>query len=58
MLNNLRLPASHELGKWCAYILVLLAPGSFVVLPMLWIFRHRALWSSGSPRRRLVPNGL
>jgi hypothetical protein len=32
-MKNLSLP------KWCAYALVLLAPGSFVVLPLLWLIR-------------------
>ena len=29
----------RELTKWCMYGLVLLAPGSFVVLPALWFVR-------------------
>ena len=33
--------------KWCAYALVLLAPGSFIVLPMLWLARTLA---ARSPR--------
>jgi TRAP-type C4-dicarboxylate transport system permease small subunit len=28
-----------ELTKWCVYALVLLAPGSFVVLGVLWFVR-------------------
>jgi hypothetical protein len=27
-------------AKWCACALLLLAPGSFVVLPLLWLARH------------------
>jgi hypothetical protein len=34
--------------KWCAYALVLLAPGSFVVLPALWLARALA---ARAPRR-------
>jgi hypothetical protein len=35
-----RLTASPpELRKWCVYALVLLVPGSFVVLPALWFAR-------------------
>lgn len=26
--------------KWCAYLLVLLMPGSFIVLPALWLARQ------------------
>jgi len=29
----------RKLAKWCAYALVLLAPGSFVVLPVLCLVR-------------------
>ena len=32
----------RELTKWCAYALLLLAPGSFLVLPVLWLVRARA----------------
>ena len=30
----------REIAKWCSYAIVLLAPGSFVVLPLLWLARH------------------
>jgi len=30
----------REIAKWCAYALVLLAPGSFVFLPVMWLVRH------------------
>jgi hypothetical protein len=33
-------PSPRELWKWCAYALILLAPGSFVVLPLLWLARQ------------------
>jgi len=42
MLDPLRAAPSREIGKWCVYALVLLAPGSFVVLPLLWLARYRA----------------
>jgi hypothetical protein len=29
----------REFGKYCAYALILLAPGSFVLLPVLWLVR-------------------
>jgi hypothetical protein len=28
------------LAKWCAYALIALAPGSFVVLPVVWLIRR------------------
>lgn len=28
-----------QFGKWCAYALVLLAPGSFVILAVFWLVR-------------------
>ena len=30
---------SMKHAKWCAYALLLLAPGSFLVLPVLWAVR-------------------
>ena len=41
----------RELAKWCAYTLVLLAPGSFIVLPLLWLYRQVALQQSVASRR-------
>ena len=38
----------HVSFKWCAYALVLLAPGSFIVLPALWLVR--AFYSSTGRR--------
>jgi hypothetical protein len=32
----------RELAKWCAGALVLVLPGSFVVLALLWLYRR---WS-------------
>ena len=29
-------------AKWCAYALLLLAPGSFIVLPVVWLVRTLA----------------
>ena len=31
---------AQQLGKWCVYGLLLLAPGSFLVLPVLWLVRQ------------------
>jgi hypothetical protein len=37
----LRHPVSpSQLGKWCAIALLLLAPGSFIVLPAIWLARN------------------
>lgn len=33
------LPAASRFGKSCAYVLLLLMPGSFFVLPVLWFAR-------------------
>jgi hypothetical protein len=40
MSRLLALSASRELRKWCLYALVLLAPGSFVILPVVWCVRR------------------
>jgi len=40
------LPQPRALAKWCACALVLLLPGSFVVLPLLWLYRRCALLSA------------
>ena len=37
-----------ESVKWCAYALVLLLPGSFVVVPALWLIK---LWRTHLPQR-------
>ncbi len=40
MFRPLIAPSPRELTKWCAYALVLLTPGSFVILPVLWLVRR------------------
>lgn len=40
------LPQFPALTKWCAGALVLVLPGSFVVLVLLWLCRRRARRSS------------
>ena len=50
MSRLLALSTSAELKKWCLYVLVLLAPGSFVILPVVWCVRHfreptKGVWS-------------
>ena len=34
------------LVKWAAYVLLLLAPGSFVLLPALWLLRQLLAWAA------------
>ena len=36
------LAQSRTLAKWCACALVLLLPGSFIVLALLWLYRRCA----------------
>lgn len=40
------LPPPRTMAKWCAGALVLLLPGSFVVLAVLWLYRRCALPSA------------
>jgi len=40
MLRPPSVPSSKELGKLCAGALILLVPGSFFVLPAVWLV-HR-----------------
>ncbi len=42
------LPQPRVLAKWCAYVLLLLLPGSFIVIPLLWLSRRWALMSARS----------
>jgi hypothetical protein len=53
MFRPLIVTSPRELTKWCAYALVLLAPGSFVVLPVLWLVRR----FQASPTTRNVKAG-
>jgi hypothetical protein len=39
MLGRLKASLPHNLGKWCAYALILLVPGSFIALPVMWLVR-------------------
>src|SRR5215813_4602492 len=34
----LGIPANWQPEKWCAYALLLLVPGTLIVLPLLWLF--------------------
>ena len=40
MLRRLKSRRARRLARWCAYGLVLVAPGSFVVVP-LWLLGRR-----------------
>ncbi len=51
MLCSTKAIPPREMAKVCAYGLVLLLPGSFVVLPLLWLSRR---WMSRSPRLAAV----
>lgn len=42
MFSALSATAPREWAKWCVCAVLLLAPGSFIVLPMLWIGRQLA----------------
>jgi hypothetical protein len=53
MLKALKVPSARQVAKWCAYGLVLAAPGSLVVLPLWLLGRHwatRAAWNARPPR--------
>jgi len=39
MFRSLTAASPRNVGKWCACALLLLAPGSFIVLLALWIAR-------------------
>ena len=39
MFTKLKSVPQREIAKWCAYGLALLAPGSFIVLPLLLLGR-------------------
>jgi hypothetical protein len=53
MFNATKAIPPREMAKWCAYTLVLLAPGSFVVLPLLWLGRR---WVSRGSRLATLPH--
>src|SRR5262245_43891923 len=43
MFDLAKTAQARAIAKWCACALLLLAPGSFVVLPLLWVARQ---WSA------------
>jgi len=42
-----KLPSSAGAGKWCACVVLLLLPGSFIALPLIWIARRWRLAAGG-----------
>ena len=49
MLSKLNSRRARRLARWCAYGLVLVAPGSFVVVP-LWLLGRRLASRDARPR--------
>ena len=39
-------PQPHRLARWCAGALVLLLPGSFIILALLWLCRRHVVPST------------
>ena len=54
MLNKASTIPPREIVKWYTYAIVLMAPGSFVVLPLLWLAQH---WVSRTARLTAVRTG-
>jgi hypothetical protein len=52
MFRRLNAPSPRELWKYCAYALILLAPGSFVVLAAFWLVRLFGVQASFGGLRR------
>jgi hypothetical protein len=50
MLPN-SITSPPHLGKWLAYVLILLTPGSFVLVPVLWLLRHWVAQAAGTKTR-------
>ena len=55
MIRRLKAPSPSELRKYFVYALILLAPGSFVVLPVLWLVRQFCIQASLGGLGRPVP---
>ena len=50
MFRRLMTSSPREFGKYCAYALILLAPGSFVVFPVMWLLKLVAVQASRQGR--------
>lgn len=53
MLKTLKASQVRQVAKWCAYGLILAAPGSLVMLPIWLLRRHlasRAAWNTRPQR--------
>jgi hypothetical protein len=46
MIRNLIAAVPPEVARWCALALVLLAPGSFIVMPIWWLARQVRRWAA------------
>ena len=42
-VGNLSNISIKQAARWCAYVLLLLTPGTFVIIPALWLIRRFAL---------------
>jgi hypothetical protein len=59
MFATFKATEANELLKWCGFVLALLAPGSFVVLPLVWLGRCwlRRVKSKPLPGARVMAAG-
>ena len=53
MFRAIKSAPAGEWAKWCGCILILLAPGSFVILPVLWLARQWAARGTVLAKSRL-----
>ena len=51
MFRSIKSAPASEWAKWCACALILLAPGSFVIVPLAWLARQWA--ARGLARARI-----
>src|SRR5215510_5338536 len=52
MSDLARKARTSAVTKWCVGVLLLLAPGSFVILPLVWLARHLAARGAALTRNR------
>jgi len=55
MLRLPSAPSPRVFGRWCAYALVLVLPGSLLVLPVLWIVGQSS--PAGGGKRKIARTG-
>jgi hypothetical protein len=51
VLRAIKSAPAGEWAKWCAFALILLTPGSFVIVPVVWLARQWA--ARGMARARI-----